>query len=164
MSEENKKKESSDLEELKKQLQECQKKRDEYLAGWQRAKADFINHKKEEMERMKSFFKYAAEEFIFKILPVIDNFNLAEKRLLEKGKNPEVEGFLRIKKQLEDFLKNEGVEEIKAAGQRFNPDLHEAVEQVEMKDKESGSIIEEVQKGYKINGRLLRPAKVKVVK
>jgi len=162
MSEENKKKESSDLEELKKQLQECQKKRDEYLAGWQRAKADFINHKKEEMERMKSFFKYAAEEFIFKILPVIDNFNLAEKRLLEKGKNPEV--FLRIKKQLEDFLKNEGVEEIKAAGQRFNPDLHEAVEQVEMKDKESGSIIEEVQKGYKINGRLLRPAKVKVVK
>jgi len=157
-------KKDSDLEQLKKQLEECQKKRGEYLAGWQRARADFINHKKEEIERMEGFLKYAMEEFIFKILPILDSFNLAEKKSLEKGKNPEVEGFLQIKKQLEDFLKSEGVEEIKTAGQEFDPNLHEAMEQVEAKDKEPGIIVEEIQKGYKINGRLLRPAKVKVVK
>jgi molecular chaperone GrpE len=166
MTEENKeKKETGGAGDLKKKLEEAEKKAAGYLAGWQRARADFLNYKKEEVERMEVFLKYAVEEFILKILPVLDNFDLAEKKLPEDSKNSEdVKGLLQIKTQLSDFLKNEGVEEIKTIGEKFDPNLHEAVEEVESKDKDSGIIVEEVQKGYKINGRLLRPAKVKVVK
>jgi len=177
---------------LKKQLEECQKLKDEYLQGWQRARADFLNYKKEEMERIGELLKYANEEFVLRILPVLDNFEIVENKLPEnlkgeEGKpsssfaeaqgndeNPEgepsvpygasIKGFLHIKRQLENFLKNQSVEEIKSIGEKFDPNLHETVGEVEIKDKESGIIIEEIQKGYKINGRLLRPAKVKVTK
>ena len=163
------------------ELEECQRLKDEYLAGGQRARADFLNYKKEEMERIGEFLKYAAEEFVLRILPVLDNFEIVEKKLPEGLKNNNnVKGLLQIKNQLQDFLKAQGVEEIKCLGQKFDPNFMEAVEQVEMKDKQSGTVveedksssspfatarvIEEIQKGYKINGRLLRPAKVKVVK
>ncbi len=156
----NKEKESN-LEAL---LQECRKQKDEYLAGWQRARADFLNYKKEEIERMGEILKCAGEEFILKILPILDNLDLAEKKLPEDlKKDDNVKGLLLIKTQISDFLKAQGVEEIKTVGEKFDPNLHEAVEQVEVKNKESGVIIEEAQKGYKINGRLLRPAGVKVV-
>ena len=156
----NKEKESN-LETL---LQECRKQKDEYLAGWQRARADFLNYKKEEIERMGEILKCAGEEFILKILPILDNLDLAEKKLPEDlKKDDNVKGLLLIKTQISDFLKAQGVEEIKTVGEKFDPNLHEAVEQVEVKNKESGVIIEEAQKGYKINGRLLRPAGVKVV-
>ena len=177
---------------ISRELEECQKLKDEYLQGWQRARADFLNYKKEEIERIGEFLKYSAEEFVLKILPVLDNFDVAVKKLPENLKveeglpsssfaearesdeNPEgepsvpygtsIKGFLQIKRQLENFLKNQGVEEIKSIGVKFDPNLHETAGEVEIKDKESGIIIEEIQKGYKINGRLLRPAKVKVVK
>ncbi|PIV45033.1 MAG: nucleotide exchange factor GrpE [Candidatus Nealsonbacteria bacterium CG02_land_8_20_14_3_00_37_10] len=161
------------LEELKKQLEECQKLKEEYLAGWQRARADFLNYKKEEMERIGEILKYAAEEFILRILPVLDNFEIVEKKLPENLKNDEnIKGLLQIKTQIQDFLKNQGLEEIKTLGEKFDPNLHEAVEEIEPsfvkasagKEIKSGIIVEEIQKGYKINGRLLRPAKVKVIK
>jgi molecular chaperone GrpE len=153
------------LDDLRKKLAEYQKKRDEYLAGWQRARADFLNYKKEEIERIGEILKYDEEELILKILPILDNFNLVEKKLSEELKNDEsVKGVLQIKAQILDFLKNQGVEEIEAVGKKFDPNFHEAVEELELKDKESGIIIEEVQKGYTIHGRILRPAKVKVNK
>ena len=134
--------------------EECEKKASEYLAGWQRARADFLNYKKEEMERIGEFLKYASEEFVLKIIPVLDNFEMAEKNLSEDIKNSEnIKGILQIKKQLEDFLKNQGVEEIKTAGEKFDLNFMEAVQNAE-----------EERKGYKINGRLLRPAKVRVTK
>lgn len=155
----------TNIENLKKQLEEKEKKAAEYLAGWQRARADFLNYKKEEMERIEQFLKYGIEEFILKILPILDNFNLAEEKLPENMKDDEtVKGLLQIKTQILDFLKGHQVEEIKALGEKFDPNFHEAIEQVNLKDKESGVIVGEMQKGYKINGRLLRPAKVKVVK
>jgi molecular chaperone GrpE len=144
---------------------ELEKQKNEYLAGWQRARADFLNYKKEEMERVRGLLEYANEEWILKLLPILDNFETCEKCLTcdpEKDKN--VKGLLMMKKQLQDFLKNQGAEEIKTVGQKFDPNLHEVIGEVEAKDKEKGMIIEEVQKGYKINSRLLRPAKVKIVK
>jgi len=186
---EEKKEEEINLEELKKELEECQKQKEEYLAGWQRTRADFLNYKKEEMERIGELINYAGEGFILKILPILDNFEVAEKKILEdfeKDENPEgkpstsygasFKGILQIKNQILDFLKSCGVEEIKSVGEKFDPNLHEVVEEVEIKDpsstaelttgqgKEPGIIIEEIQKGYKINDRLLRPAKVKVTK
>ena len=133
-------------EEVKNELGECQKQRDEYLAGWQRARADLLNYKKEEIERIGELIKYVGEEIILKILPILDNFELAEKNS---------SGFSQIKIQLKDLLKSYGVEEIKSEG-KFDPQIHEVVGESEK--------FEEVQKGYTINGRLLRPAKVKIIK
>ncbi len=145
------------------ELEECQKQKEEYLAGWQRARADLLNYKKEEIERMGEILKLAEQEFVLKILPILDNFEAAEKAIpenLKEGGN--FKGLLMIKAQIHDFLKNQGLEEIKSLGEIFDPNFHEVVGQVEIKGKESGVIAEEVQKGYKVNGRLLRPAKVKV--
>jgi molecular chaperone GrpE len=161
MSEELKK----EIEELKKKLEEAEKLKNEYLAGWQRARADLINYKKEELERVGELIRFSANGLILKILPILDNFEIVEKKLPENLKNDEnVKGILQIKNQILNFLKEQGVEEIKSIGERFDPNFHEVVEEVEVKDKEPGTIVEEIQKGYKINGRLLRPAKVKVVK
>lgn len=160
------------LGDIKKKLEECQRKRDEYLAGWQRARADFLNYKKEEIERIEEILKYANEELISKFLPILDNLYLVEKKLPENLKNNEnVKGILRIKNQILDFLKKQGVEEIKIkTGDKFNPNFQEAAEMVEPASaeatagKESGTIIEEVQKGYILHDKVIRPAKVKVVK
>jgi molecular chaperone GrpE len=149
----------------KKQLGECQKQRDEYLAGWQRARADFLNYKKEEMERLKSFIDYATEEMILRLLPVLDNLELAEKNLPHDLENNEyVKGLLQVKVQFLDFLKDQGVESIEALGQKFDPQFHEVAAEVEEKGKEPGIVTEEIQKGYLINKRLLRATKVRIAK
>ena len=147
---------------MEKKIEECQKQRNEYLAGWQRSRADFLNYKKEEMARIGEFLKYVNEEAILKILPILDNFEKAEKEIPADKKDDYLKGLLQIKIQLQDFLKNQGVEEIKSLGEKFDPNFHEAVAEAE--GKESGIIIEEVQKGYLLNGRVLKPAKVKIIK
>jgi len=169
MTEEKKVEKEPTLEELKKKLDECQKLRDEYLAGWQRARADLLNYKKGELERIGELIKYADVGLISKILPILDNFEIAVKEVRsmkyeEKKIEEIIKGFLQIKNQIEDFLKNQGVEKIKCLGEKFDPNFQEVVEEVEVKDKETGIILEEIQKGYTIHGRLLRPAKVKVSK
>ena len=154
-----------EIEDLKKKLEEAEKLKNEYLTGWQRARADLLNYKKEELEKVGELIKFSANGLILKILPIMDNFEIAEKKLPENLKNEEnVKGLLQIKNQILEFLESQGVEQIKSVGERFDPNFHEVVEEVEVRDKESGIIVEEVQKGYKINGRLLRPAKVKIVK
>ncbi len=156
---------STGQEELNKKIAELEKQKNEYLAGWQRARADLLNYKKEEMERVSDFLKYANEEFVLRVLPILDNFEIVEKKMADNLKNDEnIKGLLLIKKQIQDFLRSQKVEEVKSVGDKFDPNLHEVVEEVEAKDKEKGVIVEEVQKGYKINGRLLRPAKVKIIK
>lgn len=195
------------IEELKNKLEECEKLKNEYLSCWQRERANFLNYKKEEMERVGELLKCANEAFILKTLTILDNFEIiARQNFLPEnldgqasptatqlgGQEKErikkvIEGFLQIKKQIQDFLKGQGVEEIKTEGEIFNPNLHEVVEEVEPaqisscpqvlrtsvaggakivagKEIKSGVIIEEVQKGYKINSRLLRPAKVRITK
>ncbi len=151
-------------EDLKKKLQECEKKKEEYLAGWQRAKADFLNYKKEERERTEETLKYAGEILSLNLLPILDNFDFAGKNLPENlRKDENVKGILQIRKQILDFLKTQGIEEIKAKpGDKFDPRFQEAVETAE--GKEAGTILEEIKKGYTINGKVLRPAKIKVSK
>lgn len=159
------KKKELNIEDLKKQLKECQKLRDEYLAGWQRARADFLNYKKEELERIGQLIKYADAGLILKILPILDNFEIVEKKIPANLKNDEnIKGLLQVKAQIRDFLKNQGLEEVKCLGKKFDPNFQEIVEEIELKDKESGIVIEEIQKGYKIHGKVLRPAKVKISK
>ncbi|MBU2578693.1 nucleotide exchange factor GrpE [Patescibacteria group bacterium] len=160
--------EEVDMEGAEKKLQECQVQKQEYLAGWQRARADFLNYKKEEIERISEILKYGAEELILKILPILDNFNLVEKNLPENLKDNEyLKGVFQIKKQLEDFLKNQGIEEIEIkAGDSFDPNFQEIVEEVDMVDikEKKGKIVEVVEKGYKLQGKIIKPAKVKIGK
>ncbi len=150
---------------LKDKLKEYEKLKNEYLACWQRERADFINYKKNELTRMGELMSYSNIDLILKILPILDNFELAEKKMPEQLKKDEnIKGLLQIKVQIKDFLKGQGIEEIGALGKKFDPNFHEVIEEVKIKDKKSGIIIGEIQKGYKIHGKLLRPAKVKISK
>lgn len=160
-----KKERDSEIRELREKLLECEKLKKDYLAGWQRAQADLLNYKREEMERLGELIKYASEGLILKVLPILDNFEIAEKNLPENLKNDQnIKGLLLIKNQLKEFLKTQGVEEIEVLGKKFDPAFCEVVGEIETEEKETGTVIEEIQKGYKINNRLLRPAKVKVAK
>ena len=153
------------LEEIEKRLEECQKLKDEYLAGWQRSRADFLNYKKEETERIEKIREFAENELILKILKIIDNLERAKKRIPEGLKDSDwLQGFFQIENQFKDFLEKEGIEEIKAIEEKFNPNFHEAVEEVEREDTETGKVVEVLEKGYKRGDTLLRPAKVKVAK
>ena len=152
-------------------LAEIEKKCEEYLNNWKRAVADMSNYKKDEVARAGMLIKYAKEDVILNILPVLDSINLAESHIPEEIRsNNWSQGFMQIKKQIEDFLKKEGIEEIKTMGDpsagsgqvKFDPVFMEAVEQVE--GEESGIVAEELQKGYLIEGKLLRVAQVKVSK
>lgn len=162
--------ENLEIEEIKKKLEECQKLKDEYLAGWQRARADLLNYKKEETERILEFFKYSNEELILKLLPIMDSFERAEKIFLKSNfkeeNNQIIQGFSQIKKQLEEFLKNQKVEEIEIKeNESFNPNFEEIVEEVKVaNEEEENKIIEVVEKGYKLHNRVIRPAKVKIGK
>lgn len=162
-------KEKLNIEDLKKKLEGCQKLKDEYLAGWQRARAELLNYKKEELDRLGEILKYADVGLILKILPILDNFEIAEREIQnmkceEKKYKEAIKGILQIKNQIQDFLKGQRIEEIKSLGEKFDPNLMEIVEIIEVKNKESGIVIEEIQKGYKLHDKILRPARVKVSK
>jgi len=163
MKEDKKEEKLSELEELK-------KKCEEYLAGWKRERADFLNYKKEEMERIGQLVKYANEEIILKILPILDNICLAESHVPEDNKNNAwIDGFLQIKKQLFDFLAKEGIEHIEVMGKPFDPATMEAAGEAEGTEQgrsTSGAEIvsEEIQRGYTLHGKVIRPAKVKIMK
>ena len=142
---------------LKKELEEMKKERDEYLRGWQRARADLLNYKKEEMERIKGLMEYSQAEFLLNMLPILDNLERAEQTIKDQG-------FLQIGKQFRDFLKSQGVEELRVGKEKFNPEFHEAVGEVEGTGLEPGTVAEVVEKGYTLNKKLLKPAKVKTAK
>ena len=151
--------EDKKLEELQKYLDDAKAKCEEYLNGWKRERADFLNYKKEEMERISQLVKYANEEIILKIIPILDNLCLAAQHISDSG-------ILQIKKQLEDFLVKEGIEPIRTMGESFNPEFMEVVEEVQDNSglKEIGIVIEEIQRGYIMHDKLIRPAKVKISK
>ncbi len=146
------------------ELSKCQKEREEYLDGWKRARADLINYKKDEAKRFESIVKFSNETIIKDLIIVLDSFDLALSVLQNEADERKEKGLYLIKQQLEDILKLSGLERIIiSVGQPFNPSNQEAVAEVES-DKLSGTIIEEVERGYLLNGKLIRPARVKVAK
>ncbi len=171
----NKEEKTINIEELQKDLEEAKAKCEEYLNGWKRERADFLNYKKDEMERIGQLMKYANEELILKIIPILDNICLAESHVPEELKNSStsspqtanwIDGFLQIKDQLQAFLKKEGIESIEVIGKQFDPNLMEVVEEVSggRASAEAGVVVEEVQRGYTLHEKLIRPAKVKISK
>lgn len=153
------------LEKIKKELKECRKLEEEYLAGWQRTKADFLNYQKEEGKRVETVLSFIKTEWILKMLDIHDNLERASKHVPQKIEDISwVKGVLQIESQFHSFFKENGVERIDPEGKQFDPNFHEAIEQIEAKGKESGIIVAVLEKGYLLEGKVIRPAKVKIVK
>lgn len=152
----------ADVNNFEKKLTQCEKTRDEYLAGWQRAKADFINYKKEEMERLREMARYGNEDVLRDVIVVLDSFDLAI-RAMEKSGDVD-NGIYMIRTQLEDVLRKRGAERLEAKiGGQFDPSTTEVVAQVES-DEFPGTVLEEIEAGWKLHDKILRPARVKVSK
>lgn len=158
---------------LDNQTLKLEKEIKELKAGWQRTQADFENYKKRvEAEKLENF-AYAKAEFMTKIAPVLDNFEYAFAHIKKdpsrigrraEADTPEIEGFLQIKKQLEDILVEEGLEKIPSqSGTRFDPALYEAIS-YEKNDLPADTIIETCESGWKFGERVIKPAKVRVSK
>lgn len=153
------------IKELRDKLSTALKERDEYLAGWQRAKADYINARKEELQSGMNATRIANERVVIEILPVLDSFALAfaNKESWEKVDENWRRGVEYIASQLKTSLTNLGVEEVGKVGDVFSPNYHSAIENITTNDKETDHTIAEViQNGYLLEGKVIRPAKVKV--
>ncbi|MBI2507058.1 MAG: nucleotide exchange factor GrpE [Candidatus Niyogibacteria bacterium] len=148
------------IKKLKEELKECQKKAAEFLAGWQRAKADLINFRKDEEKNREIIVRYANADLINEILDVLDSFEKAAKEPFPDDKWKK--GFERIKDQLMNILRKRGVEEIKSLGLKFNPAEHESIAEESAPKEKDQTVLEELRKGYKMNDKVLRPARVKI--
>ena len=154
--------EISGLKELSHELEKVLQERDEYLDGWKRIKADLINYKKEELRRLEDMAKYAIEDTMKGLIAVLDSFDLALVSLKSVGNGAE-KGVYMIKNQMEDVLNKKGLVRINAnPGEEFDPNRHEAVAAVV--GGESGQIAEEVESGYMLYNKVLRPIRVKIFK
>ena len=136
---------------------------DEYQGRALRAQADFDNFRRRTLKEKEELAQYATSKLVTELLPVLDNF---ERALLTTPANPEFEAYAKgvnmIFRQLEGVLKSEGLTAMETVGQPFNPDYHQAIMQVESEEYEEGVVTEEIQKGYLLKDKVLRPAMVKV--
>jgi len=148
----------TEVDKLKNELKEARAQAEANLAGWQRAQADFINYKRRTEQEREETVKFATSELILKILPILDDFERAFAAIpAEETTSHWVQGIKLVERKLKALLESQGVCEINAVGQEFNPNLHEAVAQVEGKE---GIVIQQIEKGYKLGDRVIRPAKV----
>ncbi|MFH1175313.1 MAG: nucleotide exchange factor GrpE [bacterium] len=159
------------INELQGKFDDCQKEAEENLEGWKRAKADFINFKRRQQELMDEFRKFACENVVEDFIPILDNMELSLEHIPEDQKKLEwTKGIAHIKKMLEDALKANGVEAVETKeGDDFDPEIHDAVDEAEADFSQSeqdnpgrGEIKKVLRKGYKLNGKLIRAAKVAV--
>ncbi len=152
--------EAEDIESLKKALAEEKVRAEANLAGWQRAQADLINYKRRSEQEKLEFSNFAHANLILSLLPIFDDLERALAHAPARlAKLPWVDGIRLIVRKFQNALEAQGLTPIEALGKPFDPNLHEAVRQ----DKGAeGIIIEEVQKGYKLHDRVIRPAMVVV--
>lgn len=150
---------------LREKLKACEKERQEYLAGWQRAKADLINARKRDEETFRDLAKFANGQLIDDLIPVLESFEMAmaDKAAWEKADANWRTGVEYIYSQLKKTLSEKGLEEIDPQGLMFDHNLHEAVLYEKVDDeKKDRIVIEVVQKGYSFHGKVIKPAKVRV--
>jgi len=166
--EDSQKAKKSELEELRQTIESLQKEKDELFEKLQRVSADYANFQKRVPKQIADTICYEKERIIKTLLPTLDNFESALGGLqnADSAENADVfvKGIRIIYDQMLDILKSHGVEQIKAPGEKFDPALHEAMMQKTEPEEEDNIVLEEFQKGYKLNGRVIRPSKVIVNK
>jgi len=153
------------IEKLRKILKRCKSERQEYLEGWQRARADHLNYIKQREQDIVALRKFASEGMVLAIIPILDNLILACESIPENISTDNwTKGIIQIRKHFENVLKENGIEVIEAKpGDKFDPAYHEATDETEG-GGESGTIFEVLQGGYTLNGKVVRAVRVKVIK
>lgn len=151
-------------EEAAPDVAQLQKERDEYLAGWKRALADFTNREKELAQEKREMATYVTRDIILEMIPVLDNLKTALSHTPKDQVESEwVKGVGYVVKQFEGALNNYGVRSFPSVGQPFDPARHDAVGE-EKGEGQAGTILKEVAAGYQQNDTVIRPAKVIVQK
>jgi molecular chaperone GrpE len=154
-----------ELENLQKELEETRAKANEYLDGWQRARAEFANYKKRVDRDQAQAYQVATGNVVRRFLEVLDDLERALQNRPEKGEGAVwAEGIELIYRKLVNMLENEGVKPMEIENDFFDPNLHEAVVSEENSEYESGQIIGVVRQGYVMGDRVLRPAMVRVAR
>ena len=149
-------------EELRKQMEDLRKEKEDIFAKLQRVAADYDNYQKRSARQTADSIAYEKDKIIKALLPVLDDFELA---LAHAANGDSVaEGIKLVYEHLRGVLRSQGVEEIESAGEKFDPEHHQAITQTSVAGKEDGVVLEELQKGYKLNGRVIRASRVVVNK
>jgi len=147
--------ENPEIAALKQQL-------DETFARYQRAVADLENYKRRSRQELVERTQYANEQLVVKLLPLLDNFQRALDHAPAGVDAQWFDGIKLIARQFEDLLQAQGVSSIPAVGEKFDPNQHEAIASEETDEHEEGTVVEEMQKGYRLHRKVLRPTLVKV--
>ncbi|MGD1993568.1 MAG: nucleotide exchange factor GrpE [Anaerolineae bacterium] len=155
----------SEVERLRQELAEAQRKAEEHFDGWQRARAELANYRRRKEAEWQKRIRMSNAALIAKILPVLDDLERALQTLPPGLENLTwVEGLFMIKRKLDAVLESEGVQPIETAGKSFDPFYHEAITYEEAPGFEEGEIIGQVQRGYVLEDRVIRPAMVRVAR
>jgi molecular chaperone GrpE len=152
-----------DMENLKNELNEMRTKADEYLDGWQRARAEFANYKKRVDRDQAQVYQLAVSSIVKRYLDVVDDLERALKNKPQQGDGAVwAEGIELVYRKMLALLESEGVKQMDAQGEIFDPNLHEAISQEAHPEYEDGQIIEVIKQGYLLGDRVIRPALVRV--
>lgn len=151
-----------DEADLERQVTEAQEEAKTNLAGWQRAQADFENYKKREEAKQAEILEFAKEVTIVKLLPTLDALHQGLRHAPAGVDEKWLAGINGTLAQLDKVLAEMGVKQIEALGKPFDPNFHEAVREVE--GDEDGIVVEDLQTGFEINGKVIRPSQVVISK
>ncbi|MBV9492502.1 MAG: nucleotide exchange factor GrpE [Verrucomicrobia bacterium] len=150
---------------LQKMVEELRAELEKYKDLALRSVADLDNYRKRVAREKEDAIRYANASFLERLIPVLDNFELGLQAAKASGGGSAVlDGMTMVHKQLQDFLASCGVETLDAQGQKFDPNLHEAIAQEENAEVEEGTVVRQVRKGFRLRDRLLRPANVVVAR
>jgi molecular chaperone GrpE len=153
---------SARVEELERELADARARGEEHLYNWQRSAADFANFKRRTDEERAIAGQFSTALLISKLLAVLDDFDRALESVPPEADDPWIDGVKLVERKLRGVLESEGVTPIDAVGQPFDPNLHEAVAHEDTADHPDNDVIGEVQRGYRLHDRVIRPSLVRV--
>ena len=155
--------EAEDLEALRQELEQARAKEAEYLDGWQRARAELSNARKRFQREQQQSYANAKADLLVRLLPIVDDFERAFETLPEDlSSDTWVEGIKLVQHKAQGLIEQEGVVPIDADGHEFDPFRHQAVTHEPSDDVPEGHVIAEMQRGYMVGDRVLRPCMVRV--
>lgn len=150
------------IEFLERELDDTRAKAEEHLYNWQRSAADFANYKRRTDEERSMAGQFSNAILIGKFLTVLDDFDRALESVPAEAHDPWIEGVRLVERKMRSVLESEGVTSIESVGQPFDPNLHEAVVHEPTADHPDNQVIGELQRGYRMHDRVLRPSLVRV--